>query len=81
MALFIRQDDQRSRLQERLAAELQEKAKNQADNKSADVPDGVKDSQYIKNTKQTSSLAWIWVAIFIIVAAILVWLTIISVAE
>lgn len=62
MALFIRQNEDRSKLQERLAAELQERAKKRAES-DAGLPDGVEDSQYIKNTKTTTSLAWVWVVI------------------
>jgi hypothetical protein len=58
MALYIRQQEKRTELQERLAAELQEKARAKA--KEAELPDGVTDSHYIKNTKQTSSLGWVW---------------------
>jgi hypothetical protein len=59
MSLFIRQDENRSELQTRIAAELQEKARKKA--KEAELPDGVKDSAYIKGTKQTASTAWIWI--------------------
>ena len=62
MALFIRQDENRSELQQRLATELQEKARAKA--KEAELPDGVDDSQYIKGTKRTTSLAWTWILIF-----------------
>jgi hypothetical protein len=69
MALFIRQSEDRSKLQERLAAELQEKAKMRA--AKADEVDGVEDSQYLKDTKSTTSLAWVWlviIAAFVFVA-------------
>ena len=53
MALFVRQDEQKSDLQNRLAAELQERSKERA--KLADRPDGVTDSQYIKGTKTVNA--------------------------
>lgn len=81
MTLFIRQDDQRSRLQEKLAAELRERAKSQAQGYKDEMPDGVEDSQYIKNTKTTSSLAWVWIIVFLVIAGVLVWLTITSMSE
>ncbi len=65
MGLFIRQEEQRTDLQQRVAAELQEKMRAKA--AQADQPDGVDDSQYIKGTKTTTSLAWIWVIIAIVV--------------
>jgi len=74
MALFIRQDDNRSQLQERLAAELQEKARKKA--AEAELPDGVTDSQYIKGTKTTSSLAWVWLVIAVVAVGITIFLII-----
>lgn len=71
MALFIRQDENRSKLQERLAAELREKAKARADTEN---PDGVADSQYLKETKPTTSLAGVWIAIIVAAGAAVVFL-------
>ena len=65
MALFIRQDDERSKLQERIAAELREKAKAKGQADPA-LPDGVEDTNYLKDTKQTTGLAWVWVVIIAI---------------
>lgn len=62
MALFIQQNDNRSKLQEKLAAELQEKMKKRAEI-DKDLPDGVTDSAYLKDTKKTTSLAWVWILI------------------
>ena len=76
MALFIRQDDERSELQKQVAAELQRKARDNA--LKADRPDGVKDSQYIKGTKNTTSLAWVWIVIFVIFVGLAIWLTVLS---
>lgn len=61
MALFVRQDENRSELQQRLATELQDRAREKA--KRVDQPDGVDDSEFIKGTKQTTSLAWAWLVI------------------
>lgn len=63
MALFIRQNENRSQLQERLAAELQDKARSRSQH---EPPDGVTDSAYLKDTKKTTSLAWAWVIITIL---------------
>lgn len=68
MALFIRQSEDRSKLQEKLAAELQEKARARADS-AMDAPDGVDDSEYLKGTKTTTSLAWVWVVIVLLALA------------
>jgi len=74
MALFVKQEENRSPMQERIAAELQERARQKA--KEAELPDGITDSAYIKGTKQTSTLAWAWVAIGVIVVGLVIWLII-----
>jgi hypothetical protein len=74
MALFIKQNDNRSQLQERLAAELQERAKQNA--AKNDRPDGVTDSQYLKDTKATTSLMWLWMLIALAVIGLVMWLII-----
>lgn len=73
MALFIRQDDNRSKLQERLAAELQDRAKQRA--QASDRPDGVDDSQFLKETKSTTSLAWLWIILVLAIIGGVIWLT------
>lgn len=67
MALFVRQDENRSELQQRLATELQDRARKKAE--EAELPDGVTDSQYIKGTKETTSLLWLWVLIGVLIVA------------
>jgi len=79
MALFINQDDQRTELQKKLVAELQDKAKKR-DNILTDH-DGVEDSRYIENTKKTTSLAWVWILIVIAVIAVIIRLIIVSMAK
>lgn len=68
MALFIRQQEEKSELQQRLAAELQEKARKRA---AGNQPDGVTDSAYLKDTKTTTSLAWVWVVITVLAVGVL----------
>lgn len=72
MSLYLKQNESRSQLQDKLAKELQERAKQKA--KTFDQPDGVTDSAYLKNTKQTTSLAWVWVLIVLAIIGIAVWL-------
>lgn len=79
MGLFIKQDEDRSKLQQRIAAELQQKAVSRA--KSEDRPDLVDDSQYIKGTKTTTSLAGVWITIILVAVGIAIWLMTISMAN
>lgn len=67
MALFIKQDERRTELQQRIAAELQEKAKRKA--AESERPDGVDDSAFVKDSKKTTTLAWVWVLIVIFAIA------------
>ena len=74
MGLYLRQENTRTKLQERVAAELAEKARARATESKGDLPDGVEDSNYLRNTKQTTSLAWAWLLIAIVFVVIVVWL-------
>ncbi|MDB5162853.1 MAG: hypothetical protein JWN28_460 [Candidatus Saccharibacteria bacterium] len=79
MALYVKQTDTRSQLQEKLAQELQDKAREKA--KEAELPDGVDDSAYIEGTKVTSSLAWAWILIIVAIIGIAIWLVIVSASK
>lgn len=68
----MKQNDTRSELQKRIAAELQDKAKQKP--QPHERPDGVDDSQFIKGTKTTTGLAWAWIGIAIAAVAIVVWI-------
>ncbi len=80
MALFIRQDDERSELQKQVAAELQRKARDNS-LKASERPDGVDDSQYIKGMKKTTSLAWVWIIILVVIVGVIIWLTVLTLAR
>lgn len=72
MSLYLKQNETRSQLQERLAKELQDRAKRSPE--TAEQPDGVLDSAYLKDTKQTTSLAWVWVLIALAAIGVVIWL-------
>jgi len=76
MGLYVKQSDTRSQLQEKLAAELQAKARAKA--KEAELPDGVDDSAYIEGTKKTTTLAWAWGVIVLLAIGAVVWLLIVA---
>lgn len=79
MALYMKQETEKTELQERIAAELREKAKRNS------LAEGEKskgfnpeDSAYLEGTKETTSLAFVWLLLFIaIILAIgfFVWFT------
>ena len=72
MSLFIKQEDKRSELQDKLAAELNRRAKEKS--QLQDRPDGVDDSQYINGTKNTTSLAGVWIFILFLAVGLAIWL-------
>lgn len=77
MSLYLKQNNTRSELQEKIAKELQERAKQKP--QPYDAPDGVEDSSYIEGTKQTTSLAGLWLGIAILVVAIVLVIIFISI--
>lgn len=64
--IVSKNNDENSRLNERITADLRERAKAEA--KAAD-PDLVEDSDYAKDLKKTGKFSWIW-AVLIILALI-----------
>lgn len=76
MGIIVNQQDNRSELQKRIAADLSDKAKKKQDPSGKRV-DGVEDSAYIEGTKTTTSLAWLWLLIVLLAVAAVVFLLII----
>ena len=76
MGLYLKQESTRTKLQEKIAAELSEKARKKALEPASELPDGVSDSNYLKDTKQTTSLAWAWLLIVIAVVVLVVWVAV-----
>ena len=76
MGLYVKQSDTRSQLQEKLAKELQDRAREKA--KQADLPDGVDDSAFIEGTRVTSSLGWVWILIIAAIVGVAIWLLVLS---
>lgn len=75
MGIYNQQDEgYKSELQKKVAAELREKLRTSEHDKKAERPDGIEDSAYIKGTKKTTSLAWTWMLIFFVFAAVIVWM-------
>lgn len=64
MGILLEKDEERSRLQERIAADLRERASETS--KTSDY-DGVEDSAMLEGTRKTSRFSWFW-AILIILA-------------
>ncbi|MGO3701945.1 MAG: hypothetical protein ACTJG2_02000 [Candidatus Saccharimonadales bacterium] len=74
MGLYVRKDDQRSKLQERIASEMREKARKAHDMETPPVVDGIDDSGFIEGTKSSSTLLGVWLALLVIGVAVIIWL-------
>ena len=78
MGRYIKQTETRSELQQRIAAEMRAKAEARAKQEGfgagdgAPERDGIEDSAYIKGTKQTTSLAWVWLIIFFAIVGLFI---------
>lgn len=72
MALFLKQNDDRTQLQKKIVAELQDKARQSQKNFSN--PDGVDDSVYVKDLKPNKHLSWFWVILVLLCSILLIWL-------
>lgn len=71
MGLFVNQQNKRSDLQERIAADLKEKASRAKMLEDGEV-DGVDDSRYIEGTKKTTTLAWAWMLIVLMAVGVVI---------
>ena len=73
MALYVKQDDNRTELQEKIAAELREKQIKNSLKEGGDTPNSKgeivqpEDSSYLEGTKETTGLAFIWLLVFVAV--------------
>ena len=73
MALYVKQDDNRTELQEKIAAELREKQIKNSLKEGGKTPNGKgeivqpEDSTYLEGTKETTGLAFIWLLVFVAV--------------
>lgn len=57
MALFLKQDEQRSQLQEKVAASITERMEKKP------LQQKKVDPAFLDNQKKTTGLAWVWIAI------------------
>ena len=73
MALYVKQDDNRTELQEKIAAELREKQIKNSLKEGYETPNSKgeivqpEDSAYLEGTKETTGLAFIGFLVFVAV--------------
>ena len=76
MGRYLEQTEARSELQQRIAADLRAKAAAKAKQEGTSGA-GVDDSEYIKGTKATTTLAPVWLLLFLTALAIFIYFVII----
>ena len=73
MALNVKQDDNRTELQEKIAAELREKQIKNSLGEGGFTPENKgeiaqpEDSAYLEGTKETTGLAFVWLLVLVAV--------------
>ena len=73
MALYVKQDDNRTELQEKIAAELREKQIKNSLGEGGFLPENKgeitqpEDSAYLEGTKETTRLAFVWLLVLLAV--------------
>jgi len=68
MGVLVSKDTEvNSKLNERISADLRAKASQ--NELMSDDPDGVEDSDYVKDLKKTSKHGWIWIVLIVLAAA------------
>lgn len=71
MGILIQDNGQRSKLQDKITADLREKA--QKTSQPGDRPDFVEDAEYSKHLKKTGRFSWFWfVLIFLAIVSLIV---------
>ena len=75
MGVMVQGNEEQTRLQERISADLRERSRR---NSHDDDVDFVEDSEYLRGTKKTGRLSWFW---FVLVALAAIALVIIFVIK
>ena len=59
MGIIVQGDEEQTKLQERISAELRERSSRTSKDEAHDV-DLVEDSEYLKGTSKTGRFSWFW---------------------
>ncbi|MBR6532650.1 hypothetical protein IKT64_02690 [Candidatus Saccharibacteria bacterium] len=64
MSIVTNKDEDKSRLSQRINADL--RAKMAETSKISDEPDLIEDSEYVKDMKKTGKFGWIWIVLIVL---------------
>ena len=67
MGILVKDNEERSKLQDRISADLRERAMrtNKKEGKDGDV-DLVEDSAFIEETKKSHGTSWFWITLIVL---------------
>lgn len=75
MGLYVRQDEQRTKLQEKIAADLRAKAAEKAKSEiEGPKYDGAEDAGIVQDTHASSPLLGVWLAIGVVTVGVVIYL-------
>ncbi len=63
MGILVEDNNERSRLQNRITADLRERANSTSKQEDVDL---VEDSEYLKNTQKTNRFSWFWFVLIVL---------------
>ena len=67
MGILVSDNEERSKLQDRISADLRERAKRTSKNEDNEVDvDLVEDSAFIEDTKKSRGTSWFWITLVIL---------------
>lgn len=64
MSIVTNKDEDKSRLSQRINADL--RAKMAETSQISDEPDLIEDSEYVKDMKKTGKFGWIWIVLIVL---------------
>ena len=74
MGVIVTKNDNESKLQQRITADLRNRVQNE---RAGEDPDFVEGADYMKNLKKTSRFGWVWAVLVVLARASLVCIIII----
>ncbi len=66
MGIIVSKDQDRTKLQKRITADLHNRAKASQDEDPGKTPDFAEDSAYVKDLKKTGRFSWIWIVLIVL---------------
>ena len=66
MGVIVSKDQDRTKLQKRITADLRNRSQTARSGKADKEPDFAEDSAYVKDLKKTGRFSWIWIVLIVL---------------